>query len=54
MINIFKEVFFENMDFANKEIEFLLSNMFVKIVVFHPIKKTELICSGRVNDYELE
>ncbi len=54
MEEIFKEVFFRNLDFTEKEINFLLNRMFVKVIVFHPIKKTELICSGKINDYELK
>jgi len=54
MEEIFKEVFFRNLDFTEKEINFILSRMFVKVTVFHPIKKTELICSGKINDYELK
>ncbi len=53
MKNIFIENFFDNLSFNDKEIEFLLKNMFVRVTIFHPINKTELICSGKVNDYEL-
>ena len=53
MKDVFKEVFFDNMSFNEKEIEFLLANMFLKITVFHPVTKKELICSGKINAYEL-
>ena len=53
MENIFKEVFFENINFNENEIKFLLDKMFIKIIIFHPIQKKELTCSGKVNDYKL-
>ena len=53
MEDIFKEVFFNNLSFDEKEIKFLLNKMFVNITILHPIKKSELSCSGKVNDYEL-
>ena len=53
MKEIFKEVFFDNFSFNEKEIEFLLSNMFLKITIFHPVTKEEIICSGNINAYEL-
>ena len=54
MEDIFKEVFFSNISFNEEEIDFLLSKMFVDVTIFHPIKKMELNCSGKVNDYELK
>ena len=54
MKETFKEVFFNNLSFSDKEIEFLMDNMFVQILVYHPIYKTELVCAGKVNDYELK
>ncbi len=54
MENIFKEVFFSNISFNEEEIDFLLNKMFVDVTIFHPIKKIELNCSGKVNDYELK
>jgi len=54
MKEIFIESFFENINFNKKEIQFLLDKMFVKVTVFHPVYKTELVCSGKVNDYELK
>ncbi len=54
MENIFKEVFFSNISFNEEEIDFLLNKMFVDVTIFHPIKKMELNCSGKVNDYELK
>ena len=54
MVDIFKEVFFNNLDLEEKEINFLLEKMFVKVTIFHPIKKTELTCAGKINDYELK
>tara|TARA_B100000686_G_C16636457_1_gene887577 strand:- start:96 stop:686 length:591 start_codon:yes stop_codon:yes gene_type:complete len=54
MEDIFKEVFFSNISFEEDEIDFLLRKMFVNVTIFHPIKKIELSCSGRVNDYELK
>ena len=53
MEDIFKKVFFNNLSFNEKEIEFLLNKMFVNVTIFHPIKKRELFCSGRANAYEL-
>ena len=53
MNRIFIENFFEGMSFSKEEIDFLISKMFLKITIFHPINKTELVCSGKVNDYEL-
>ena len=53
MEDIFKEVFFHELSFDEKEIEFLLDKMFVDVTILHPVKKKELSCSGRVNDYEL-
>ena len=54
MEDIFKEVFFNNISFNEKEINFLLDNMFVNVTILHPIKKRELSCYGQVNDYELK
>ena len=54
MQDIFKEVFFKNIDFSEKEINFLLDKMFVDVTILHPIKKRELSCYGKVNDYELK
>jgi len=54
MQDIFKEVFFKNIDFSEKEINFLLDKMFVDVTILHPIKKRELSCYGKINDYELE
>ena len=51
---IFKEVFFNNINFNEKEINFLLDKMFVNVTILHPIKKRELSCYGKVNDYELK
>ena len=53
MEDIFKEVFFNNLSFNEEEMKFLLNKMFVNVTIFHPIKKRELSCSGKVNDYEL-
>ena len=53
MKDIFREVFFRNLSFNDREKDFLTSKMSIKITIFHPIKKTELTCSGNVNDYEL-
>ena len=54
MEDIFKEAFFNNINFNENEINFLLGKMFVNVTIFHPIKKIELICFGKVNDYELK
>ena len=54
MEEVFKEVFFDNISFDEKEIEFLLDNIFINVTVFHPVNKTELSCSGKANDYELK
>ena len=53
MEDIFKEVFFRNLSFNEEEMKFLLNKMFVNVTILHPIKKRELSCSGKVNDYEL-
>tara|TARA_Y100000590_G_scaffold323634_1_gene366967 strand:+ start:1301 stop:1891 length:591 start_codon:yes stop_codon:yes gene_type:complete len=53
MEDIFKESFFNNISLSDKEIDFLLDKMFVNVSVIHPINKTELNCSGKANDYEL-
>ena len=54
MEDIFKDVFFSNLSFNDEEIDFLVNKMFVNVTIFHPIKKIELICFGKVNDYELK
>jgi len=41
-------------NFNEKEINFLLGKMFVNVTILHPIKKRELSCYGKVNDYELK
>ena len=53
MKDIFKDAFFNNHSFNEREIKFLLNKMFVNVTIFHPLKKKELFCSGKVNDYEL-
>ena len=53
MEDIFKDAFFNNLSFNESEIKFLLNRMFVNVTIFHPLKKKELFCSGKVNDYEL-
>ena len=53
MEDIFKDAFFNNLSFNEREIKFLLNKMFVNVTILHPIKKKELSCSGKVNDYEL-
>ena len=54
MEGIFKEVFFNGLNIDEEEEKFLLDNMFVEVKIFHPVNKTELVCSGKVNDYELK
>ena len=54
MKSIFKEVFFENLNFNDEEIKFLMKKMFIKITILHPILKKELSCYGKINDYELK
>ncbi len=54
MNDIFKKVFFANTSFGEKEIKFLIDKMFVNVTIFNPIKKTELSCAGKVNQYVLE
>ena len=53
MEDIFKDAFLNNLSFNEREIKFLLNRMFVNVTIFHPLKKKELFCSGKVNDYEL-
>ena len=54
MEDIFKEAFFNNINFNEKEMNFLLDNMSVNVTILHPLKIKELSCSGKVNDYELK
>ena len=54
MEDIFKEVFFDNASLNKKETKFLLDNMFINVTIFHPVKKIELTCSGKINEYELK
>ena len=54
MEDIFKEAFFSNINFNEKEINFLLDKMFVNVTILHPITKRELSCYGKVNEYELK
>ena len=54
MMEIFDDVFFNNIDFDEKEKNFLLKNMFISVAVFNPVNKTELTCFGKINDYELK
>mgnify|MGYP001429243797 FL=1 len=53
MEDIFEEVFLNNLSLSEKEIDFLSNNMFVKVTIYHPVNKEELICSGKINQYEL-
>ena len=54
MREIFENIFFDNSNFNEKEINFLLANMFVHVTILNPVNKTELTCLGKVNDYELK
>ena len=54
MEDIFREVFFNNINFNEKEINFLLDKMFVNVTILHPITQRELSCYGKVNEYELK
>jgi len=54
MEDIFKENFFNNINFDEEEIEFLLNKMFINVTILHPLDKRELSCSGKANDYELK
>ena len=54
MEDIFKRVFFNNISFTEKEINFLLDKMLVNVTILHPINKKELSCQGKVNEYELK
>lgn len=54
MEDIFKEVFFKNISFNEKEISFLLDKIFVNVTILHSINKRELSCYGKVNDYEVK
>jgi len=49
----FKEIFFRNLNLDEEEIEFLINNMLVEVIIFHPITKKELTCSGKAIAYEL-
>jgi len=39
MKDIFKDAFFNNHSFNEREIKFLLNRMFVNVTIFHPLKK---------------
>ena len=54
MEDIFKEVFFKNINFNEEEINFLLDKTFVNVTILHPVMKRELSCYGKVNEYELK
>jgi len=54
MKKIFKENFFNNLTLNEKESEMLLEQMHVKVSIYHPVNKTELTCSGKINEYELK
>ena len=54
MKKIFIEAFLNNLNLDENEIHFLLDNMFVKVKIIHPVNRTELICTGKVNDFELQ
>jgi len=54
MVDIFKDVFFDNINFTEEEINFLVDKIFVSVTILHPVKKQELSCSGKVNEYELK
>jgi len=54
MEDIFKEVFFKNINFNEEEINFLLDKTFVNVTILHPVMKKELSCYGKVNEYELK
>jgi len=54
MEDTFKRIFFDNIDFNDEEINFLLDKMYVRVTILHPIKKKELTCGGKINQYELE
>ena len=54
MEDIFREVFFNNINFNEKELNFLLDKMFVNVTILHPVTKRELSCYGKVNEYELK
>tara|TARA_Y100000590_G_scaffold200090_1_gene227336 strand:+ start:1439 stop:2029 length:591 start_codon:yes stop_codon:yes gene_type:complete len=54
MEDIFKENFFNNLSFSDKEIEFLLNSMFVNVTILNPVSKIELSCYGKANKYELD
>jgi len=54
MKDIFKSAFFKDINFTEEEKIFLMDKMYVDVTIFHPIKKTEISCAGRVNDFELK
>ena len=41
------------MDLNSEGEELLMDKIFIKATIYHPIDKTSLMCSGKVNDYEL-
>ena len=51
---IFINVFFDNLNFNEDEINFLLENMLVHVTILNPVSKTELTCGGNINAYELK
>ena len=54
MEDIFKEVFFHNINLNKEEKTFLMDKMFINVTILHPVKKRELSCFGKANDYELK
>ena len=54
MEDIFKNVFFENINFNEKEIKFLMDKIYIYVTILHPINKTEISCYGKINDYKLK
>ena len=54
MEKIFKESYLSNLTLNDNEIKFLMENILVKVNVIHPVDKTKLVCSGNVNDFELQ
>ena len=54
MVKTFKEVFLKNLTLKEEEKLFLLNHIYVRVNLINPVDKTQLVCRGKVNQYELQ
>ena len=54
MEDTFKNIFLSKDDLSKEEIDFLMKKIFIHVTVFQPIIKSEISCSGKINEYELK